>query len=358
MTSLRTAPAQTGTRPSPLRRILVLTTALLLAIAFAWAYMGNTSSASAAITMPVVEQCNGQFSGGGQGASCSVVVNNYLDIAAGTQSSSVVVTACNGSEGVPTASCSSESSTFPSLITGVNQCNGSADGGGSRLICSVSVINNITGEATPTPASIRQCNDATSALVCSPIGNTTDATIEQCNNSTAADGIGSVLTCTVLTSTQTTALPVSIDQCNYSGNGNGSFVTCTASIQNIVVPAEVEEPEPEPTDEPTATPTPTTPPSETPTTPPSETPTTPPTAPETVTPTPSDTPTPVSSTPGGGGGNGGGYDEGTLAATGPESVATLGLGALVLLFAGSLVLLSHNIHRKPASIRENNRVIR
>jgi hypothetical protein len=350
MIVLHTATATAERRPQAhtTRRILVLMTTLLIAIAFVWANLGASNSASAAISIPVVEQCNGQFSGGGQGANCSVVVNNSLNLVTDTQSSEVTVTACSGPAGVPTTVCSTETSTFPSLVTGVNQCNGSADGGGSVLICSVTVVNTITGAVTPTPASIRQCNDATSAIVCTPIGNTTDATIEQCNNSTAADGAGSILTCSVATaSTQTTAVPVSIDQCNFSGNGNGSFVTCTASIENRILPVVVV---PTPSATPSATPAPTASPTATPV--PSATPSTPPTSPA----TPSDSPTPVPTTPGGG--DGGGYDEDTLAATGLDSAAPVALGALILLFAGSLVLLAHNIRGNSASIRENHRAVR
>ena len=135
MTSFPTAPAHAAIRPHAFRRTFVLITTLLVAIAFVWAYVGAPSSASAAISAPTVAQCNALFNGGGQGANCSVVVNNSLNQETGERGSVVTVSACNGSAADPRALCTSETTSFTTLITSVNQCNGSANLGGSVLNC-------------------------------------------------------------------------------------------------------------------------------------------------------------------------------------------------------------------------------
>ncbi|PRY69902.1 hypothetical protein B0I08_10124 [Glaciihabitans tibetensis] len=376
-----TAPART------LRRLLALVVALLLATAFAWAHIGTTDTASAAINGTAVEQCNGILNDGGQGFTCSVIVENFLDLSVGAatpERAVVTIRQCSGSAGVPEATCViAETTNYAFLITEVDQCNGSGSGAGGVALCSVAVINTITGGTeTPTTATVKQCDasgapDYTAALRCSSMENTTNATINQCNGST--NGGGSFVTCSVNPlSTQTRAVPVSINQCNGSANGGGSVLTCSASIENRILPAVVPTAVPTPSGTPTAVPTPSdspTPvptPSGTPTGTPSGTPSatpggtppvtpggtppvTPPSSPLDGTPgaTPSPTPAPPL-TPRGGGSGEGADSEGLLAETGVASATPLFFGAALLLFAGSLVLLTRNIQRKSDSVRGNS----
>jgi len=121
-------------------------------------------------------------------------------------------------------------------VTAVTQCNGSINGGGGTLLCSVFVTNNFVG-FTPsvTAATVNQCvGSVTTGTVkaCSPYpANTTGAAITQCNGS--ANGGGTSLTCTA-TGSQSSGLVVTINQCNGSANGGGTRTVCSARLLNTV----------------------------------------------------------------------------------------------------------------------------
>ena len=201
-------------------------------------FAGLASSASAA--GGPVNQCNGVYNHGGQEIRCTVTVTNNLNLATGVDSSSVTVQECHGAAGTALL-CTTTPSNSSSLTKTVTQCNGSANGGGARVTCSVLVTNNITGNAETAPATVNQCQTAGTGggpqptTQCSPRGNTTNADITQCNQSGNGGGATQRVKCTVTTSTSTAALPITINQCVGSANGGGSLVTCRAQIVNHVL---------------------------------------------------------------------------------------------------------------------------
>ena len=127
----------------------------------------------------------------------------------------------------------------------VNQCNGSINGGGGVLRCSVKVTNNFVGlDPGATAATVNQCiGSGAGGIVganihCDPVQATTSAAVTQCNGSanglTLTSPVG--LTCTV-TGTMSSALPVTIYQCNGSTNGGGALIICSTNITNAVITA-------------------------------------------------------------------------------------------------------------------------
>jgi hypothetical protein len=222
-----------------LRRSTILTLGLFLAVGVLMG--GHLSAASAAPASPTVNQCNGTDNAGGQAVVCDITITNNLNMATGAVSSTVTTNDCHGAAGAPPViTCIPLTQNFPTLTTAADQCNGSGLGGGSNVICSVTILNNITGTVTPTAATVDQCvgsgtgGGGTSTMVCDPFpANTTNATVTQCNGS--GNGGGGVIRvqCTVGPSTITSVLPV--NQCNGSGNGGGNTVTCTVSIRNTVL---------------------------------------------------------------------------------------------------------------------------
>ena len=183
-------------------------------------------TAAAVIAPPAAGQCNGTDNVGGQAVACDVTITNNLDVATGVTSSTVTVDECHGAANAALP-CTTTTTPSDQLVTSVDQCNGSGNGGGGTVTCNVRIINNITGAAiTPTPATVNQCNEAGTGggtqptTACSPFpANTTNATVEQCNSSGTGGGGTMRVRCTVLPSTQTSLIPVSVDQCNGSGNG-------------------------------------------------------------------------------------------------------------------------------------------
>ena len=228
---------RTGARSSvtPLKRVLVLVAALLIAVSgLTFAPLG--SSASAAET---IAQCNSIDNTPGLGISCDVTVTNNLDVKTGVATSTVTLKECRGPANTA-VTCTTATTSYGSLVSSVEQCNFAANGGGASVICNVYVTNNITGGSTTgvTAATINQCNGSGAAgpaptLNCSPFpANTTGATITQCNGSTNGGGAAERVECTVNPSTASSDLPVTINQCNNTANGGGSVVTCTASLTN------------------------------------------------------------------------------------------------------------------------------
>lgn len=282
--ALSTAP----TRVRLLAQMLLLAGAVLLI----GAMLPLNSAAAAA---PAVVQCSGTDNVGGQSVTCDVTIVNTFDAATGVGSSTVTVRECHGAAGV-TGPCTTTTTQHADVTTAVGLCNGSGNGGGGQVTCSVDITNEITGGESPTPATVNQCNGSGAGggteptVSCSPVGNTTDATIEQCNGSGNEGGGTLRVQCEVEPSTQSSALAVTVDQCNGSGNGGGATVTCTASVVNNVLAAPVE---PTPSATPSDSPTATTTASASPTASPTSSPTPAPTSPVSPTPTPSDTPAAV-----------------------------------------------------------------
>lgn len=223
---------------SSLRRAAILAGSLLIAVlALTFGPSGGTASAAQTIA-----QCNNIDNTGGLGLTCEVTVSNNLDLATGVESSTVYIKECHGAANTAPSSCTESTTSYDTLTTSVSQCNYAEEGGGSSVICTVRVVNNITGDASTTGATINQCNGSGAGggteptLNCDPYPATTSsATITQCNGSVNGGGGSLRVTCTVLPSVMSAQLPVAVNQCNNSANGGGSTVTCSASLSNIVL---------------------------------------------------------------------------------------------------------------------------
>lgn len=190
-------------------------------------------------------QCDGQFNVGGEGLDCRITVENFLDLATGVASSRVTTLACSGAANVdPLPTCVGPTVTdYPELTTRADQCNGSANGGGSSMICSVTVVNTITGTATTSAAPVNQCVGSLTTgdvRACSPDPATADASVDgvtQCNGS--VNGGGGSMTCTVSPSTTSnSAFAFIVNQCNDSANGGGARIVCSVDISTVVLAAD------------------------------------------------------------------------------------------------------------------------
>jgi hypothetical protein len=207
---------------------ILLATGLLLVGSLATA-----GGASAATAGPTTTCGNGTANGGGQGVICEVTVVNTITATGG--SSKVTIRWCHGSAGVPATICVNTTTNLTTLVTTVNQCNGSVNGGGSTLRCSVAVTNRFIGMSTgATAATVNQCNGSGDGIAnnCDPFpATTTNATITQCNGS-ANGGTLVRLECTA-TGGKPASHGVRVNQCNNSANGGGSLVICSASVRNL-----------------------------------------------------------------------------------------------------------------------------
>ena len=221
--------------------------------------LGITPSA---IGQTSLSQCNGTDNVGGQAVECHYTVTNELD--GNSTSSSTTVTECHGAANDPaTLVCTPTTTTSTQLVTTIDQCNGSGNGGGGTVVCTVDVINNITGNVTATAATVNQCNASglgggtAPTVLCNPFpANTTSADVTQCNEAGNGGGGTQRVQCTVDSdSTTTTVLDVTVNQCNGSGNGGGATVTCRTGITNNIRAAQVATPSAPPTGRPSAPPT-------------------------------------------------------------------------------------------------------
>ncbi|WP_165069655.1 hypothetical protein [Marisediminicola senii] len=235
------------------KRLVALAAIALLSIGMAVAPGGFVSSAQAA---PFYEQCEANNDSPGLQLTCEITLTNTLNLTTGynadpTPSGSVLsVVKCIGAAGV-TGTCETTSTPSTEIVTALEQCNGAVNGGGSNVICEVTVVNNIIGgTAAATNATVNQCNASGGGggtepvLACiapSPgyVTNTTNATINQCNGSANGGGGTTRVVCTVAPSTESSALRVTINQCNGSANGGGSTVTCAARMTTNLIPAAV-----------------------------------------------------------------------------------------------------------------------
>ena len=189
-----------------------------------------------------VDQCNNVGPGPGgatTGMTCDVTVVNT--ISSGTTSSTTTLTrqcsldACPSGNGTFTSSSTS-------LVTTVNQCNGSDNDAAHPITCRITITNNISADtpgAQPvTAATVNQCvgsgGGGGGTVNCSPFpANTTNATVTQCNGS--ANGGGATVDCLVdSASTVAPAVAVRVNQCNGTGNPGGSTVTCRTTITTNV----------------------------------------------------------------------------------------------------------------------------
>jgi hypothetical protein len=216
---------------------------LLLLGSLALALLVGPAAASAANVG--FSQCNDVGagpSGATTGMTCDVTIVNTIDGA--TRGSTVTVTRqcsldpCPEGNGGPTTTSSTD------LVTSVSQCNGSGNDAAHTTTCTVHITNNISSDtpgATPVSGvTVNQCNGSAQggggSNTCDPFpANTTGADITQCNGS--ANGGGGTIDCSVPAgSTVSPALPVTINQCNGTGNPGGSTVRCTAQITTNITP--------------------------------------------------------------------------------------------------------------------------
>ena len=174
---------------------------------------------------------------GGQCIVCDVTVVNTITAIGGN--ATVTVHECLGSAGDPTDGtgpgghrCTTTVTSFNEPVTAITVCDGSANGGGGKLLCSIKVTNNFVGISPGgLAATVNQCvGSVTTGTVraCNPDPATTSgAAITQCNGT--ANGGGSSLTCKA-SGTMASAFLVWINECNGSGGGGGALVVCTASL--------------------------------------------------------------------------------------------------------------------------------
>ncbi|MBG6058104.1 hypothetical protein IWX89_001546 [Cryobacterium sp. MP_M3] len=234
---------------SRFRSSLVRTLALTASLAIAVLALTFGPAGANAFAAQDFAQCNSVDNTPGLGVTCDVTVTNNLNLDTGAESSTVTTRECHGAANTePT--CTTSTKDFDTTTKSVSQCNYAVNGGGASLICNVTVINNITGQATKAGATVNQCNGSATgggtALDCTPFpATTTNATITQCNDSAIGGGGSTGVNCRVLPSYQSAELPVAINQCNNSANQGGSVVTCTASLtNNITTAAAITTPTP------------------------------------------------------------------------------------------------------------------
>ncbi|MEO8093491.1 MAG: hypothetical protein ABI632_01030 [Pseudolysinimonas sp.] len=175
----------------------------------------------------------------GQGMECSVIVDNYIDGA--VEYSTVTVKECHGAAFTVllAPACTTTVIVNTELTISVSQCNGTLNGGGSNVTCTVQVNNHFSGTATAALATINQCigsgaggvSPVGAPLNCSPPGLTSGATVTQCNGSVNGGGAPLRVNCNVQTGAET-AVPILIDQCNGTVNGGGSVLFCSAAFFN------------------------------------------------------------------------------------------------------------------------------
>lgn len=232
---------------------------VVLTGAFSIAALALPPSVAHAATIGV-DQCNGHGPSA-EGAStqlhCRVTVVNTIN-GTTTSSTTTLERLCT------LGPCSSPNGTFKtsstSLVTNVAQCNGSDNDAAHRINCDVVITNNISantpGAQPLTAATVNQCVGSAAGgggtVDCNPFpATTTGATVTQCNGS--GNGGGGTVHCAVApASLVSAAIPVTVNQCNGTGNPGGSVVTCRTTIVTNIAAVT---PTPTPTAPPIATPT-------------------------------------------------------------------------------------------------------
>ncbi|MDQ2854665.1 MAG: hypothetical protein M3R32_07390 [Chloroflexota bacterium] len=244
-----------------MHRLLIILSAGISAATFMLGLLVSGASPAAAATIAATTTCsNGVDNTGGLGLICEVTVNNTITPSGG--SASVTVRECHGAAGDPAALCTITTNILSSPVTGVTQCNGSTNGGGASMRCTVDIVNTYVGiSATATAVTVNQCVGSGDGFTvgCVPFPATiTGATITQSNGS--ANGGTLVGLFSTATGTETSAQLVTINQCNGSTNGGGGLLICSSSMSNInqvvatATPAPTALPAPVATAVPTAVP--------------------------------------------------------------------------------------------------------
>ena len=229
-----------------MRRLLTLLSASIFAAAFMLGVSPNGASPASAATLAATTTCsNGVDNAGGLGLICEVTVNNTITPSGG--SATVTVRECHGAAGDPEALCTTTTSSLTTPVVAVTQCNGSTNGGGATMRCSVDIVNTYVGfTATATAVTINQCVASGDGFTvgCDPFPATTiGASITQSNGS--ANGGTLVGLISTASGTETSAHVVTINQCNGSTNGGGGLLICSATMSNVnQAPAETATPAP------------------------------------------------------------------------------------------------------------------
>jgi hypothetical protein len=172
-----------------------------------------TSTTSSTQLVTSVNQCNGIVTGGGSNVYCNVTVTNNVPVDTSTSAvtvnqcnnaatttelcdpypastSGATVTQCNGSGGKGTyvgtysVQCTVTGAASALPVT-VNQCNGTATGGGSSVTCMTTMINNFVATTTTTTTTTTPATTTTTTTA--PTTTTTTAP----TTTTAAAGSGS-----------------------------------------------------------------------------------------------------------------------------------------------------------------------
>ena len=211
-------------------------TMALIVVAGGFTLAGLAVPADAHASTMGVDQCNVHVpgtAGATTAMSCTVTVVNTIS-GASTHSRTTVTRHCT------LGPCSSPNGTFVtesvSLVTVIQQCNGSDNDAKHAISCYVNVVNNIgrgTPDAQPLSApSVNQCvGSATGGggvLDCTP-STATGTTLTQCNGS--GNGGGGTVRCTVDPQSRVSrAIPITVRQCNGTGNPGGSVLRCNASV--------------------------------------------------------------------------------------------------------------------------------
>jgi hypothetical protein len=251
-------PAKRSHRPGVWRTVAVASVGLVAALGLA-GFMATPFAVAASST--TVNQCNGVGpgpKGATTGMTCKVTVVNTIS---GTKKSSTTtvfrkcsLAACRPGDGTFTTHSAS-------LVTRVTQCNGSDNDSAHPITCDVTITNNIsagTHDAKPlSAATVNQCVGSAKGggarLVCDPHpASTTGATVTECNGS--GNGGGGTVNCAVSSGSRiSAAIPITVNQCNGTGNPGGSVVRCRTVITTHIT----AKPSPSPSPSATATPVPT-----------------------------------------------------------------------------------------------------
>jgi hypothetical protein len=209
------------------------------------AVAGSLGASPAAAAVITVDQCNNVgpgAAGATTGMTCMVTVVNNISPAATSSTTTLTrqcsLDVCPGGNGTFTSSSTD-------LVTDITQCNGSDNDAAHPISCTVNVTNNISvntpGAAPVTAATVNQCVGSAQGgggtVNCSPFPATTSgATVTQCNGS--ANGGGGTADCAVgSASTVAPAVPVRVNQCNGTGNPGGTVMTCRTTITTNITAA-------------------------------------------------------------------------------------------------------------------------
>ncbi|HEX7490398.1 MAG TPA: hypothetical protein VF337_01700 [Candidatus Limnocylindrales bacterium] len=218
-----------------LRPVWLLTRGIIALSLLVPALLVTASPVAAAHSLAASTTCNnGVGGGGGQGVICEVTIVNTITASGG--SATVTVHECIGSAGAPLSGvCSTTTQELSTPVSTVTQCNGTVEGGGGTLRCSINITNNYVGVSPgASTVTVNQCIGSGGGITtgCDPLQSTTSAVITQCNG-TANGGSLVGLTCTA-TGTMSATFGMTVNQCNASANGGGALVICSTELVNNV----------------------------------------------------------------------------------------------------------------------------